>query len=208
MYEYKVAVTEEEKQKVLSLIKSTYKKRGYFSDVGHDESFGKYLLLPNTKMFTAGINGELFGTVSVVNDSDVGLPMDYLNKNELQSLRSQGYKLAEVTQYAIDHDIIKKNDSTFNPLKQYMASLPMLNLVFHYALYLECDYLVIATTPEHAMFYTTLGFEVISEKKFYSSVNTWGIAQALSVKKIKENKNKSGILDKILEEVPDYSLFK
>ncbi len=208
MYKYKIVKTEKEKEEVFLFLQSVYKKRGYFSDGGYDNSFGKYLSLPDSRIFTAFLNENLFGTVSVVVNSDMGLPMDVLNSKELEPLRMAGKKFAEVTQYAIDKEVMLIEDKDLNTLKQSMASLPLLNLVIHYALCLDLDYLVIATTPEHSTFYRSMGFVELAPKKYYPSVNTWGVAQMLDIKALKDNKNLPGILEKIMKDVPDYGIFK
>ncbi len=208
MYHYDVTRTESEKQAVFSLLQNVYKKQGYFSDNSYDETFGKFLSKKsNSKTFTAFINNKLFGTISVVIDSEIGLPMDVLNKKELEQFRNKNKKIAEVTQYAIDHDVLKKENPSLNPLQQLTSSLPLMNLVLHYALFASVDYLCIATVPEHSKFYKNLGFVEFTEKKYYPSVNTWGVGQFLDVAKLKQNIDLPGIMTDLINKKPDYSLF-
>src|SRR3989344_1754396 len=47
----------------------------------------------------------LYGTISVVVDSEQGLPMDTIYADELSPWRSLGEKLAEVVQFAVDHNV-------------------------------------------------------------------------------------------------------
>ncbi len=204
MYRYSVAKSPTDKQGVFALIRKIYGIEGYLT--GNGSAFDKYLLLETSMVFRGLVNNKLFGTISVVTDLGHGLPMDILYKKELEALRQQGKLLAEVTQFAVDHDIIKQEDLFFNSLKQLTTDLPLFKLVLDFAAFKNLDFLCITVNPRHAKFYQSLGFVQFGELKYYESVNN--APALLYVLDLHEFKNKKlpGIF-KTLSAQPDFSLF-
>ena len=179
MYRYDVARNNEEKTEVLSLIKRVYARENYAAEDAIETAFDKHLLAPETRVFAAYRDDVLFATVSVVPDSDLGLPMDILYKQELNEIRSQNKKIAEVGQFAVDHKLVQ----------QLTASAPLLKLVLEYAIQKSLDYLCIAINPKHDSFYKALGFVPIGGLKYYPSVNNApALARVLNIKDLGEKK--------------------
>jgi hypothetical protein len=112
--------------------------------------------------FIAYDEGQLVGTVSVRLNSDSGLSADELYRDELNALRSAGYKLCEFTRLAVD----KK-----------AASKPVLAGLFHttylYASVIRgCTHAVIEVNPRHVGFYgRALRFDPIGEERLNTRVN-------------------------------------
>lgn len=174
-----------------------------------ESSFDSHILANHAKTFTALINNTLFATISVVPDSPSGLPMDDLYKEDLQFLRDNNKKIAEVTQFAVDHELLAQADVEYTPNKRFTSTLPLLSLVFHYALHFELDYLCIAISPKHDPFYKSLGFQDVGVPKYYPVVNTLSVARVLDLKALSSAGDEMPtILNKIMNEPVDYSIFK
>lgn len=188
MYRYDTAKNEAEKREVLPLIKRIYEEQGYSPGDSNPNPFEKYLLKPENQVFKGYVDDTLFATISLVIDSDLGLPIDSLYKAELQPLRDRKEKLAEVTQFAVDHSILKKTVDNLSQLKQLMASVPLLKLVLDHAIKHNIDKLCIAINPKHDDFYKSLGFTPIGELKYYASVNNApALARVLDVSTLDKN---------------------
>lgn len=64
----------------------------------------KYNALPTTMIFVAKEGSRVVGTLSMVLDTPLGLPMDSTHRPELDALRGQGLRLAEVVGTACSED--------------------------------------------------------------------------------------------------------
>ena len=106
--------------------------------------------------FIAYDEGELVGTVGIRLDSKHGLAADELYREQIDSLRAQGFRLCEFTRLAVDRTV---------------ASMPVIAGLFHTA-YLYASVLrnathaVIEINPRHAVFYRrAMNFEVIGPER-------------------------------------------
>jgi hypothetical protein len=118
--------------------------------------------LSATRVFVARAGGRVVGTMTLIADSPLGLPMDEIYTDELRRLRDAGRHLAEVSALAID--------------PEYQASgvpilLRLIRMLAIYAAQTESD-LCIAVNPHHAAFYRkALHFQDIGGLKQYGKVN-------------------------------------
>ncbi len=161
----------EEHKSATELITKVYADEGYVDrDRAQDLGITNYLGRKNTLTFLAH-RGSLIGTISVVTDSEEGLPMHIIYKTELDTLREAGKQLAEVCQFAIDKQALKEvcaqSDAKFSELD---VSVGLLGLVVHYGIHAGFHYLCFAVNPKHAAFYESLGCVRIGEEKSYPSV--------------------------------------
>ncbi|MDO8496212.1 MAG: hypothetical protein Q7S43_02045 [bacterium] len=202
-YTYGVARTEAQRRQAFLLSKRLYGEHG-LGDPSKPSSFEPFILSPETKTFIAELNQQMFGTVSVVPDSEIGLPMDLLYEEELSIFRKAHKKIAETSQLAVDLSLLQKIDPRLTMIKTRSPSLKLYQLVLQYAIYKKIDELCIAVHPgdeEHpeeqkrAAFYKSVGFREIGPVKSYPSVNdAWAVAMALNIPELLGNKNPHGIV--------------
>jgi hypothetical protein len=102
-------------------------------------------------------SGQAVGTVSLVLDSEDGLPCDEIYGPELAALRSQGRRLLEVTRLAINQ--------THAHSKQLLTLL--CNAPFVYgAQVADCTDLVIEVNPRHVAYYVRLlKFDILGSER-------------------------------------------
>lgn len=130
------------------LISKMYAWRGYSGNhqVAHD---------PNRITLTASDHGQVFGTLSLGLDSEIGLLADEVFKDFVDTRRSRG-KVCEITKLAVDPAIKSK---------AVLASL------FHVALIYArdlngCTDIFIEVNPRHRRFYEAmLGFQTVCESR-------------------------------------------
>jgi hypothetical protein len=161
---FKIAETQSELEQAFRLVHDVYIQAGY-SDP-HPSGIRVSLInaLPTATTFVGIYNEEVVTTTSIFPDSDLGLPLDAIYKEEIDELRQKNRRIAEVGILAS------------NPKFRFTdCSLPLAltKIMYLYASQsLKLDDLVITVNPKHRHFYTdVLLFEMIGDVKSYKSVN-------------------------------------
>ena len=118
--------------------------------------------LSATRVFVARCGGRVVGTMTLIADSRLGLPMDEIYTDELRSLRGGRASLAEVSALAMDPEY----QSSGLPIL-----LRLIRMLVIYAAQRVSD-LCIAVNPHHAAFYRkAFHFQDIGGLKQYGKVN-------------------------------------
>lgn len=145
-----------------------YLSRGYCLPSESKMFYHYFSFLPKSRTFTLKENGKIIGTISVVVDSPCGLPMDKLFSKEMNSLRRQGRKLAEVTLLALDSGKKKSLFSLAN-LEKQARLFRLFKIMYEYA-HNEAGVtdLIIGVHPKHASLYKYLQFRPLASIKQYS----------------------------------------
>lgn len=204
--DYSLAKSKKELEEAIVLAGKEYLKNNYALNFDSlRKKFFPYISLSTTAVFLAKKDKKIIGTVSVIIDSDLGLPMDEVYKKEIDTLRLSGGKVAEISQLAINKEFFSRNGSS-----SLIVVMRLFKLVFHYCLYSKIDNICIAVNPKHSSFYDTLFFKNIGELKRYQSLNNApAIVKTLDLHNfnfIKEQKKT--LIGKIISDPPDYRIFK
>jgi hypothetical protein len=152
----RLAGTEGQRNLARTLVNRMYAWRGYGSD--HQ--------LPAREThstFTASIDDQVVGTITLAVDSPAGLAADAIFRDEINSFRRvPGANVCELTKLAFDTAI---------PSRELLACL--FHVVFIYGQRSHrCTDLFIEVNPRHRRFYEAmLGFKPIGEVKNNSSVD-------------------------------------
>jgi hypothetical protein len=128
-------------------------------------------VLPSSRVFVAKVRGQVVGTISLIVDSPLGLPMDDIYGTELSSLRRGGGRIAEVGALAIRRE------------HRRIGLVFLLNcIMFHCAKRLGVERLVIAVHPDAEDLYaTTMLFERFGPRRAYPGLNKSALAVALTL---------------------------
>lgn len=155
-----------ERASAFRMVYDAYVAAGLIPSNPHRMRVTRYHLSPSTAVFLAKRHAELVYTVSlVVDDEDYGLPLESLYADEVAEMRSQGYRLAEVSCLA------GATDDGASRSEQFNVFVGMMGLLAQYARYNDVDRLLVAVHPRHAKFYRHFfGFEVFGEQKSYDAV--------------------------------------
>jgi len=139
-----------------------YVARGYMDAHPSGWRLSLHNALSATRVFVARSGGRVVGTMTLIADSPLGLPMDEIYADELRRLRDARANLAEVSALAMDPDY----QSSGVPILVRLIRM----LVIH-AAQTESD-LCIAVNPHHAAFYRkAFHFQDIGGLKQYGKVN-------------------------------------
>lgn len=163
------------------IVERAYAAQGYDTKNG---AIAAYLQGSGAATFGLFANETLYGTLSLVPDGPDGLPMDAIYRKELAPWRAEGKKLAEVVQFAVDHETYRRAAGK-NPSP--LVAVPLFVAVLSRAIKAGLDYLCISINPAHDRFYDMLGFKQIGPLKQYDSVNAPAIARALYVPHWQQN---------------------
>jgi hypothetical protein len=153
-----VADCDELRTKAHILINRMYSWRGYGAD---------HLLVDgdHRATFTASVDDDVMGTLTLTVDTPAGLSTDHSFKAELDEFRRvPGTRLCELTKFAVD------------PTTKSPAVLAALfHVIFIYGMQrFDCTDLVIEVHPRHVRYYEAmLGFERIGPPKIDASVKWW-----------------------------------
>lgn len=166
------------------LVYEEYLKRTYIAPNPWQMKLSLYQALPSTTTFLAVHQHHgLVGTVTLVEDSPLGLPMDEVYKAELDEMRRQGLRLAEATMLALRSDLFGTGVFTMFHSKKLMLTLRLFKVMFDYLRSCtQADELVACFNPKHQMLYDFLSLKPLGGLKTYPGANSHpAIAKHLNV---------------------------
>lgn len=176
-FTYKIATSRNELDESFRLVWSTYVKVGLQSPDTPPLRFTKYHLIPSTKVFVALARpelakanpdykkltepGEVVGTLTLIADSDLGLPMEEVCRQSVQRIRDEGGQPAEVIGLAVNPKFRSRN------LMMYLY-----RLMFEYARLSGVSDILCSVTKRHIRFYRSmLLFKPMGRLKRYGPAN-------------------------------------
>lgn len=150
-----------------------YLKRGYITPMPSQCTLSPYHALPTTATFIAVYHGTfLIGTITLVQDSPLGLPMDEVYKPELDALRAQGHRLAEASLLALNTDIFGHGVFTMFNAKKLLLTLRLFKIMFDYLRSsTDVDELVACFNPKHEILYDFLQLKPLGGLRSYAGAN-------------------------------------
>lgn len=118
--------------------------------------------------FVAVIRGRIIATLSLVEDSPFGLPIDKSYKRELDDLRNKGRRLAEVSLFAMDNELLSHPKSPFDKSDRLMILMRLFKCMIDYVRSMgRVDMLAAAFLTKHDFFYEILQFAPLGEPKLH-----------------------------------------
>lgn len=158
----KLVETPREALAAARIVHDAYAGRGISSAHPSGVRFAPHTLLPSTQTFIAIANGKTVGTMSLIGDSPLGLPIERIYGDEIASMRDRRVRLAEVGALAIVPGFRKR------------GIVCLLNrLMFEVARQLEVDELVAAVHPVVQEIYrASLLFTLFGAEKVYPGLSS------------------------------------
>jgi N-acyl amino acid synthase FeeM len=164
LVEYSMACDTRTLDGAFRLTHDQYVRRGYMLPHPTGRRLNLYHALPTTKVLVARCGSTLVGTISIVEDSPLGLPMEEIYRDEVSRLRDQGRRVSEVSALAMDAD------SHGCGMAAVLGLLRMIEL--YAADVARLDDACISVNPRHVGFYRKfLDFEIMGPRKSYHRVN-------------------------------------
>ncbi len=173
---YKIAQETPELERAFELVWRRYVDVGLQRKDDACIRFTKYHLLPTTKVLiatyypgldvenpdysAAAKSGIVVGTLSIIIDSLLGLPIEELCQAEIEQLRDQGHRIAEIVALAIDPDF-----------RDYIV-MHLYRMMFSYVIGKGVTDVVCSVVEKHHKFYrNVLLFEPLGEAREYGPAN-------------------------------------
>lgn len=144
----RIATTRRELVEGFELVYSSYLAKGYIQPhpgrIVYQPVFG----LPSTRtMVVVTPENDMAGTLSIVGDNPTGFQLESTYPAEVQSLRDDGRKIAEIT------CLTTESTGGFRPREIFVA---LTRFTIHYAMWMGYDDLLMAVHPRHYRFYWRL----------------------------------------------------
>ena len=163
-YKASFAKNREDFRKAFSLVYSRYLACKLIHPNERELFYTPYQALPESRVCLgfklSGSNKTLVSTATVVLDSQLGLPSDSTYQEELDALRDQGRKLAEITCLAAERDFCYRN-----------GLLYVFRLLYRYARKKGATDFVISIHPKHREFYEKIFlFTPIGPVRYYKNL--------------------------------------
>ena len=170
--EFRLARSQHELQQAFQLSYRSYSQAGLVADNPSGLRLTPYHFSPDSEVLIGSGNGIVFSTMSMFCDGKLGLPMQSTYPTEIESLREQGLKLAEVGCLADRRQSNRRYIETFIALGRLVAQA---------AAHRGIQALVVYVRPKHAKLYTRmLGFTQIGRSVKCPYANgTTGVALCL-----------------------------
>lgn len=167
----RVTANTQDIERANALVVRNYVAAGFWGEDEDKLRTNKILYAPARKVFVALEDGRLVGTMSIILDSQTGLPSDSVQPAQMQQLRGMGGSLAEVSAFAMERSVTSHRKLIFF----------LISYMFQYSFYhAGVDRLAVSCVPAHAHFYeSALCFSKISGPTYYAY--TRAVAYLLSL---------------------------
>jgi hypothetical protein len=154
--DYRAARLPSDRLKAFRLVYNSYLRAGLGEQNHYEMRVTPYQLLPTSQIFVARLQSEVVSTVTLVGDSEHGLPMESMFAEEVDQLRKRGRRIAEVSCLADRRKDPGRFLTSFSSLTRCMAQ---------YARSQGITNLLVSVHPRHARFYCRyLGFRAESAR--------------------------------------------
>ncbi|MBX3441580.1 MAG: hypothetical protein KF774_04175 [Planctomyces sp.] len=173
----KIAGNKAERTEAFRLVYENYVRKGMIPENVYRLRVTEYHMLPTTTIFVARQGTEVIGTVSLIADGDLGLPMDRIQPELVDEARQAGRRPAEVSCLAFRKLEFHEFLPVFIEMTRLMAQFARRNGIGQF---------LIGCVPRHAQFYCHfLGFEQVGGVRPYATVaNTLGVACCLDFDRV------------------------
>ncbi len=144
---FKIAETTDELEAAFGLVYDEYLRLGYCAPNPMKWRATIYHALPTTTTLLALYGNRVVGTLTLVRDNRLGLPLDKVF--DVSILRREAGRLAEVTSLVIHRDFRRQNGGA--------VLFPLLRLMYEYSTsHFGVDHLVVSIHPKDEPFYKSL----------------------------------------------------
>ena len=144
----KIAETKEELEACFAVLHDAYVDSGFMTPDPSGMRVTIYHALPTTTTLCAKYDGQVVGTISLVRESALGVPLQRIF--DLSAVREKEGQIAEVSALAVHRKFRKTGGSILFPLMKFMYE--------YCTTFFDTRHLVIAVNPSHIEMYESLLF--------------------------------------------------
>ncbi|MFT3959982.1 GNAT family N-acetyltransferase [Propionivibrio sp.] len=144
----KIAETREELEACFKLLHDAYVDSGFMKPHPSGMRVTIYHALPTTTTLCAKYDGKVVGTISLIRESALGVPLQKIF--DLSAVRAKKGQIAEVSALAVHKGFRRTGGSILFPLMKFMYE--------YCTTFFDTRHLVIAVNPSHIEMYESLLF--------------------------------------------------
>jgi GNAT superfamily N-acetyltransferase len=162
--DFGLAIDRDALEQAFRLQHDQYVAQGYMDPHPTGLRLNIHSALPSTRVFVAKADRRVVGTMTLIVDSQLGLPMDQIYAEDLGGIRGERHQLTEASGLALDPDCQRSGVAIL---------MRLIRLITLYAAeVLRSSDICIAVNPRHAAFYRkALYFQDFGAMKQYAKVN-------------------------------------
>lgn len=160
---FRIASTFDEREQAYRILHDAYVGRGIAAPHPSGLRFSPFNVMPGTATMVAVRDGRVIGTVSLVEDTPLGIPMEKTHPEEIAAVRATGRRFAEVGTLAVTPEG-----------RGRLVSLQLYNTMYRWARrHRGIDDLVIAVHPRiNKFFKDVLMFEQLGRVRAYRDLHS------------------------------------
>ncbi len=176
-------------KKAFKLIYKEYISLGYCKPNDARMHYSAYVFLPGSRTFILKKKRHFLGTVSLVEDSLRGIPMEKTFPDLIPELRKKGGKIAEVSLLTLDREAFKKSRFTLTDSHKLTGSFWLFKSMLDYArLAAGVTDLLITVHPKHEKLYRNFAFSPLGKPASYDGAEgNPGLPMHLDVTRLERN---------------------
>lgn len=155
------------------IVYQEYLKNSYILPHKNHRKYSLFQLLPSTVTFVAfhKPTNTVIATVTIVEDSPLGLPMDALYYEELLPFRIKNRKPVEFTMLATNRTVLELGALQMNQNARLLLLMHLFRTVMdHLRMNTTVDALAACFHPKHDSFYKMIAMEQLGKLKFFGKV--------------------------------------
>jgi hypothetical protein len=177
---FKIADRQEELRCAFRLVYQAYVAAGLSQPNPQRMRITPWHLLPTTEVLVATLRDEVIGTVSLVADGEMGIPMESIFPDHVAARRSEGVRFGEVSCLA---------DRRRHFARTMPLVIRLMSLLGQTARARGIDTLLIVVHPRHVRFYERfIGFRALGRHQTYAAVcGKPAVALELDLAHLQEN---------------------
>src|SRR5258708_20933285 len=170
--EFRAVESVEEFTQAAHLVYKEYLSRDYIPANNIPLYLSIHQLLPTSMTFVAiHKQSKVLGTLTSIEDSALGVPMDTIYNDELGRLRQQGIGFAEIGRLAMNEESLRQQPFAMTRHQRLLFLFHLYKALYdHFRGQPHLEKLVACFHPNHDFLYDYLGFEPLGELKSYASV--------------------------------------
>ena len=144
----RIAQTLEELKAAYRVIYQEYVLRGFCSPDESQMHYNFYCFLPSSRTFILKKSGQVLGTLSLIMDSQYGLPAESAFANEIGTLKAPACRIAEIGLFGLDQTLLRGEDRHLANFRKLAAAFILFKEMFAYARGASITDFVIAVHPQ------------------------------------------------------------
>ena len=172
-FTFSVVSAMDELRDAAHLVYREYLRRGYMGPNHAQLKLTIFHALPETAVFVAkDPAGHVVGTLTLIPDSPLGLPMDGAYREELNTLRAGGQRLAEASMLALDGQVLRRAGLPIFRAATQAVTLQLFKVMFDYLrARTPTTELAACFHPRHEVLYDWLQLQPLGGRKPYALAN-------------------------------------